>query len=94
MAYKEYTTRAQKKQNFLNALKEVGLIMYACDKAGVSRTSYYRWVGEDREFLNATIGVFFEFRNDPIKKALIEELPEQKRSRAYQDVENMMKSTV
>lgn len=40
-----------KKSRFLKAFKEsLGVISYACDKANVSRQTYYDWIKKDEEF--------------------------------------------
>ena len=35
---------------FLNILKEIGVISPACRKAGISKSTFYRWVKDDPEF--------------------------------------------
>ena len=38
------------KKKFLEALRELPIIQYACTKSGIGRTTYYRWQGEDTVF--------------------------------------------
>ena len=43
--------RHTKKEAILEALeKALGVVTTACQKAGVSRATYYRWLNEDSEF--------------------------------------------
>lgn len=40
----------KQKEKVLSALKEVRIVTYACKKAGVSTTSFYRWRKDDAIF--------------------------------------------
>ena len=40
------------KKKVLDALQEIPIVEYACRKAGIGRTTYYRWYNEDRIFAN------------------------------------------
>lgn len=40
----------KKKNDFLNELRKVPIILVACEKVGLSRTSVYRWRDDDPEF--------------------------------------------
>lgn len=39
-----------KKKIVIDQLKQAPIIQIACKKAGVSRATYYRWLGEDKKF--------------------------------------------
>jgi hypothetical protein len=42
------------KKNFLKSLQEAkGIISYACEKVGISRQTYYRWISDDNDFREA-----------------------------------------
>ena len=79
MGHTEYTTRAQRQRRFIEAFKESGMILYACRKAGVARTTYYRWMLEDSTFINSVLDSFTEVYGDPSKKEALDELPKHKR---------------
>jgi hypothetical protein len=38
------------KDKFLEVLESTPIIQVACEKSGISRTTYYRWAQEDPEF--------------------------------------------
>jgi len=38
------------KQRFLEELRKTPVVQVACQKAGIGRTTYYRWRKEDKEF--------------------------------------------
>lgn len=38
------------KKKLLDELEKVPIIQYACQKAGISRSTFYRWVEEDDQF--------------------------------------------
>jgi hypothetical protein len=38
------------KNSFLDELKKVPIVIVACERAGISRNSVYRWRKEDKEF--------------------------------------------
>src|ERR1700722_17027156 len=42
--------QAEIKGEFLEALRELPIIQYACKKGGIGRTTYYRWRKEDSAF--------------------------------------------
>ncbi len=55
----KYQNTIEKRQNkekelVLKQLKKTPIIQVACNQAGVSRPSYYRWRNEDNEFKKAT----------------------------------------
>ena len=44
-----------KRNRFLKAFKEsLGIVSYACDKAHVSRQTYYEWIKKDEDFARQT----------------------------------------
>jgi hypothetical protein len=42
----------QNKEKILDHLRKAPIVQVACDRAGVSRATYYRWRKEDEDFLN------------------------------------------
>ena len=38
------------KKELLDYLVKTPIIQFACDKSGISRATYYRWLKEDKEF--------------------------------------------
>lgn len=47
---KERKTTQLKKEAFLKALSKCTTVAAACDASGISRSSVYRWIKEDRDF--------------------------------------------
>lgn len=43
----------QVKENLLEQFRKIPIAQIACEKAGISRASYYRWRSEDEEFKKA-----------------------------------------
>ncbi len=55
MVNKRKSSSEVKKTRFLKAYKEsLGVISYACEKANVSRQTYYDWVKKDEVFARQT----------------------------------------
>jgi hypothetical protein len=50
--YKKTVDKRQEKdkQLMLSTLKEMPIVAVACEKSGIGRTSYYRWLKEDKKF--------------------------------------------
>ena len=46
-------TPADQKKAFLEQLKKTPFVKIACERAGISRTSVYRWQEDDEEFEKA-----------------------------------------
>jgi hypothetical protein len=47
----ERLSKKKKKAKLLDCLRETsGIVAYACEKAGISRVTYYNWCKEDPEF--------------------------------------------
>ncbi len=44
--------KIHKKKEFLDELRRVPLISYACDKVGIARQTYYRWIEANQDFKN------------------------------------------
>ena len=44
----------KKKELILEQLRKTPIVQIACDRAGVGRASYYRWVKNDVKFANAS----------------------------------------
>jgi hypothetical protein len=78
-----YGNKTQAKPRLIEAFKEIGVIAPACKKAGISRTTFYRWINEDGSFLTSIINAFEELYKDPIKRALLDQVPEHKRHFMY-----------
>lgn len=69
------------KQGLLDALREMPIIQIACRKTGVSRSSFYRWRREDREFRQRSgeaMAQGIEFINDMSESQLITLIREKK----------------
>tara|TARA_R110000744_G_scaffold275082_1_gene388046 strand:+ start:4508 stop:4912 length:405 start_codon:yes stop_codon:yes gene_type:complete len=68
----------QDKKKMLIALeKTLGIVTTACKKTGVSRTQYYIWLNEDKEFkkqVDAVEGIAIDFA----ESKLLENIKEQK----------------
>ena len=77
-----YGNKYELKPRFLEALREIGVISPACKKAGISKTTFYRWVAEDGDFGAAVFGAMY----DAIEKHrdLLLQIPEHKRSQILQ----------
>mgnify|MGYP002725650433 CR=1 FL=1 len=43
-----------RKKKMLEQLRITPIVQVACEKAGISRMTYYRWRKDDKEFLNKT----------------------------------------
>lgn len=39
-------------KQILEELEKCGIVQVACDKVGISRNTFYRWLKEDEDFLN------------------------------------------
>ncbi len=42
-----------RKEQLINQLKKMPIVRAACEKMGVSRATYYRWIDHDQEFREA-----------------------------------------
>lgn len=40
------------KEKILQSLRETGIVSIACNQAGISRNTFYRWIKEDYDFSN------------------------------------------
>ena len=79
-----YGNKYELRPRFLEALKETGIIGPACKKAGISRTTFYRWYYEGGDFLNDCVeAVDVAFQT---KKDLLSNVPTQKKSQLLQTV--------
>ena len=87
MEHYYYGNKTQTQPLVIEAFKEIGVIAPACKRAGISRTTFYRWLNEDGNFLFAIINAFDEFYKDPIKKALWDQIPKHKRHDVYRGIE-------
>ena len=69
------------REKFLQALREMPIVEYACKKAGIGRTSYYRWRREDAAFAHASNEALrhgIEFINDMSEMQMIQLIKEKK----------------
>ncbi len=69
------------KQALLGILKEMPIIQVACKRAGIDRSTYYRWRKEDKEFLRQSEDAMnqgFELINDMSESQVISLIKEKK----------------
>lgn len=62
-------------KKFLEELRKVPIVQVACEKAGVSRNSVYRWKREDKEFakqFDEALADGVEFVNDMSESQLLQ----------------------
>ena len=62
------------KELLIEQLKKIPIVQVVCEKTGVSRSSYYRWRKENKEFRKQTDKAIFEgilFINDLAESQLI-----------------------
>jgi hypothetical protein len=65
------------KKKLLEALKENHIVLVACHKTGIGKSSYYRWRQEDPEFAQAADGAIkegLELVNDAAESNIITEI--------------------
>jgi len=75
----KYTTRQQKKA-MLDALRQtLGIVTAACDKAGVSRATHYRWLAEDADY-KAAVADLSEVAKDFAESSLFQQIRNQEAS--------------
>lgn len=85
-------------KKFLEELRKVPIVQVACEKAGVSRNSVYRWKREDKEFakqFDEALADGVDFVNDMSESQLLQLIKEKnfsavrfwlnKRHPAYKD---------
>ena len=73
-------SKIQQKQAVLEQLSKLPIIQVACQKAGVSRATYYRWRNEDKKFAKEADEAFqegLELINDLSEHQLIMAIKEQ-----------------
>ena len=71
----ERDSTKKKKKRLLEALEQTSLISLACQKAGVAKATYYRWIAEDYEFYVAAQNALYDGNeriNDLAKSKMIE----------------------
>ena len=69
----------KKQEEFLENLKKIPVVRIACEKAGLSRMSVYRWRQDDPEFLTAMDEALVEgeaFVNDMTEAQLLNMIKE------------------
>ena len=65
-----------KKKRMVEALTEsLGIITVACEKAGINRTTHYRWLSEDAEYKQA-VGDIENVALDAVESALFDRIRE------------------
>lgn len=73
--------QAREKEAIWEQLRKVPVVQVACERAGVSRASYYRWLKEDKEFAaeaEKALGDGIEFISDMSEAQLIVLIKEKK----------------
>ncbi len=73
----ERESTKKKKKRLLEALEQTSLISLACQKAGIAKATYYRWIGEDYEFFIAAQNALYDGNeriNDLAKSKMIEDI--------------------
>lgn len=66
------------KQDFIKKFKETkGIISSACEAAGISRVTYYRWIKDDEEFAE-TCKEIEEASIDYVESKLLENIEQNK----------------
>lgn len=72
----EKPTTEKKKEKFLQAYKNsLGIVSAACEVAGVSRKTYYRWIESDEEFA-AKVEDMADFQCDFVESKLLKKIEE------------------
>lgn len=72
----EKPTTEERKEKFLQAFKNsLGIVSAACEMAGVSRKSYYRWIEGDEDFA-AKIKDMADFQCDFVESKLLKKIEE------------------
>lgn len=69
------------REKFLETLREMPIVEYACKKSGIGRTTYYRWRKEDSMFAQASNEALrhgIEFINDMSESQMIQLIKEKK----------------
>lgn len=64
----------EQKEKIIEELKKTPIILVACQKIGISRSTYYRWIHDDCEFLKTTedaIKIGIQIINDYAESKLI-----------------------
>lgn len=66
--------KTSKKKDFLQKLREVPVVQYACDELNISRNTFYRWRKSDQKFCKAAEEALVEgeaYVNDMTEAQLI-----------------------
>lgn len=67
--------QTRQKEQFLELYKKTPIIQIVCERIGIGRSTYYRWIEEDKEFFAKTIKAEQEGRgylNDLMESKLIQ----------------------
>lgn len=70
----------EQKKLLVDHLRKIPIVQVACEKLGVSRATYYRWIAEDAAFATQTedaLGEGTGFINDMAESQLISAIKEQ-----------------
>lgn len=73
--------KEHRKQPFVEAFRHLGMIAPACKKAGISRSTFYRWFLEDSDFFSAVFEAFNALYKE--KGYLLEQIPRHKRHQLF-----------
>lgn len=71
--------QARLKKKILEQLEKIPIIEHACQKAGVPRSTYYRWINEDAAFKSSALSAEEKGRlsvNDIAESKLIQKINE------------------
>ncbi len=52
--------QAKDKQKLIEQFRKIPILQIACERAGVSRATYYRWLENEPEFRDAAMGAIAE----------------------------------
>ena len=74
----KFGTTVNLKQNFLSIFKDIGILLQTCEKIGISRSTFHRWLENDGGFASDFNMVVCE--NFDNHKELWRQIPSSKQS--------------